>query len=167
MLHDIGKVGIPDSILRKPARLTLTEFNVMKSHTKIGAHALDAALRLSASAPFLSVAHQIALYHHERWDGTGYPFGMAQRRIPLPARVLAVADVYDALRSRRVYKDDYSHEEAVATIEAGAGTQFDPVIVESFSRNEAEFDSVVSEFSDAPIAEGEADLSGAFATAQC
>lgn len=142
VLHDIGKVGIPDAILCKPSRLTSAEFNVMKTHTRIGAHTLDAALRVASGAPFLSIAHQIALYHHERWDGSGYPLGLAGHHIPLPARILAVADVYDALTSRRVYKKNSTHEEAVAEIADASGAHFDPLIVAAFLRHEQEFDDI-------------------------
>ncbi|HPF40572.1 MAG TPA: response regulator [Phycisphaerae bacterium] len=149
VLHDIGKVGIPDAILRKPARLTEAEFNVMKTHTSIGAHALNTALRMSEGAPFLNVAHEIALYHHERWDGNGYPFGLAREDIPLSARILAVADVYDALRSRRVYKKGQGHDEAAAIIADAAGEQFDPVVVDAFISNERRFDALRESISDA------------------
>lgn len=150
VLHDIGKVGIPDAILRKPARLTPAEFRVMQTHTKIGAHTLDTALRMSSGAPFLNVAHEIALYHHERWDGSGYPFGLSQESIPLSARILAVADVYDALRSRRVYKQGLGHDESASIIADASGVQFDPVVVDAFIQNERQFDalreSVIEDF---------------------
>lgn len=142
VLHDIGKVGIPDAILRKPGLLTRAEFKVMKSHTRIGARSLRTALRLSCGAPFLNVAHQIALHHHERWDGSGYPSGLTTHHIPLSARILAVADVYDALTTRRVYKESSTHEEAIATIVDGAGTHFDPLIVNSLVQHQSEFDDI-------------------------
>ncbi|MCB9854906.1 MAG: response regulator [Phycisphaerales bacterium] len=142
VLHDIGKVGIPDAILRKPGRLTPEEFSVMKTHTKIGAHTLDTALRLSSGAPFLNVAHEIALLHHERWDGSGYPYGLSHTEIPLSARILAVADVYDALRSRRLYKVGVGHDEAAATLADAAGSQFDPVVIDAFIANERRFDAL-------------------------
>lgn len=133
-LHDIGKVGIPDSILLKPGRLTDEEFAVMKSHTTLGFEAIKSAERGldNTDMTFLRFAREIALTHHERWDGTGYPQGLAGHAIPLSGRIMTVADVYDALISERVYKPAFPHEVAVAEIESGRGTQFDPVVVDAF-----------------------------------
>lgn len=133
-LHDIGKVGIPDSVLLKPGPLTAEEFDVMKTHTTIGYEALKAAERAMArsDSSFLRLAREIALTHHERWDGTGYPQGLAGEAIPIAGRLMAVADVYDAMISARVYKPAYPHEYAVSEIVAGSGTHFDPAIVEVF-----------------------------------
>lgn len=132
-LHDIGKVGIPDSILLKPGKLTEDEFEVMKRHSEIGAKILGDLVIESHHAGFLNMAARIARFHHERWDGQGYPIGLAGREIPLPARIIAVADVYDALTSERPYKRAWSPQRAKSTIESGAGTQFDPLIVAAFT----------------------------------
>ena len=139
-LHDIGKVGIPDHILLKPGKLTREEFEIMKTHTLIGGTALKAAVeRASLDRSFLDMATLIAYHHHERWDGNGYPFGLKSDNIPLSARITTVADVYDALTSRRVYKQAFPHEKARGIILNGAGSQFDPVIVEAFKRRENDF----------------------------
>ncbi len=131
-LHDIGKVGIPDSILRKPGRLTPAEFEVMKQHTTIGAEALEQAMHLTGSGGFLRMAVDIARDHHERFDGTGYPSGLKGLAIPLPARIVALADVYDALTSVRVYKEAYPPEQARSLILEQEGKHFDPAVVEAF-----------------------------------
>lgn len=132
-LHDIGKVGIPDSILLKPGPLTPEEWKVMRTHTTLGAHAIEAAEHdIGHSVDFLTIAHQIALSHHERWDGAGYPQGLAGEQIPLAARIMAVADVFDALISPRVYKRALGADEAFRIIVGDAGTRFDPAIVEAF-----------------------------------
>ena len=133
-LHDIGKVGIPDSILLKPGPLTKDEFEVMKRHSEIGAKILGDLVIESQHAGFLKMAARIARFHHERWDGTGYPIGISGQEIPLAARIVAVADVYDALTSERPYKSAWSPLRAKETIEEGAGTQFDPEIVSAFAR---------------------------------
>lgn len=132
-LHDLGKVGIPDSILLKPGPLTDAEWQVMRTHTTIGARAIEMAER-DANQPsdFLAIAKQIALSHHERWDGLGYPQGLAGTRIPLAARLMAVADVFDALVSPRVYKRAMPPEEAYRIVVDDAGTRFDPDVVEAF-----------------------------------
>jgi len=138
-LHDIGKVGIPDSILLKPGRYSNEEFELMKAHTTIGAETLDAALAQCPGARFLQVAREIALSHHERYDGRGYPQGLRGDQIPLAARIVAVADVYDALTSRRVYKDAFSHQVARSTILKDSGTHFDPDVVDAFLAVESQF----------------------------
>lgn len=133
-LHDIGKIGIPDRILLKPGRLEPEEFEVMKTHPTIGRDAIHNAEKLFETPfNFLILAREIAYSHHERWDGTGYPDGIAGEAIPAAGRIMAVADVYDALRSHRVYKPAMPHAEAVATIEKGSGSHFDPDIVAAFS----------------------------------
>jgi putative two-component system response regulator len=131
-LHDIGKVGIPDSILLKPGKLTQEEFEVMKLHTIYGGDALDQAEKRLGGNSFLQVAREIAYYHHERWDGTGYPNGLSEEEIPLCGRIMAVADVYDALISKRCYKPPFSHAKAVELIVQGSGSQFDPNIIDVF-----------------------------------
>jgi putative two-component system response regulator len=138
-LHDIGKVGIPDAILRKPGRLTAAEFEVMKQHTTIGAEALEQAMQLTGCGGFLAMAVDIARYHHERFDGTGYPSGLKGLAIPLPARIVALADVYDALTSVRVYKEAYPPEQARAMILEQEGRHFDPAVVEAFRSRFADF----------------------------
>jgi len=141
-LHDIGKVAIPDSILLKPGRLSDREFEIMKSHTTIGAATLDAALDRFPNVKFLQMARDIAASHHERWDGTGYPKGLSGNSIPLPARIVAVADVYDALVSKRVYKSALAHEVARGIITEEGGSHFDQRVVESFLRCSAQFEEV-------------------------
>ncbi len=141
-LHDIGKVGIPDHILLKPGPLTEAEFVVMRSHATIGARAIEKAEHdVGGALDYFTVARQVALSHHERWDGRGYPQGLAGRAIPLAARIMAVADVFDALISARVYKRPLPPEEARRIILADAGTRFDPDVVQAFERG---FDRLVT-----------------------
>jgi len=148
-LHDIGKVGIPDAILLKPGALDAAEFEIMKTHTTLGLETIAAAEKLlDAPSTFLSVARQIACSHHEKWDGSGYPHALAGEAIPLPARLMAVADVYDALISRRVYKEPFSHERAVSMIEAGSGSHFDPTVVSAFLIEIETFRSIAQRFQD-------------------
>ena len=132
-LHDIGKVGIPDRILLKPGRFDAAEFEIMKTHTTLGYEAIEhAEKQLGMHVDFLSTAKEIALSHQEKWDGSGYPQGLAGDAIPVSARLMAVADVYDALISRRVYKEGMPHEKAVAIIIEGRGNHFDPDMVDAF-----------------------------------
>lgn len=131
-LHDIGKVGVEDSILRKAGPLTADERARMQLHTQIGAECLQEIEHRLGSTNFLQMAHEIVSSHHEWWNGQGYPLGLAGQQIPLAGRIVAVADVYDALRNKRVYKDALPHDECVALIADAAGTQFDPVVVEVF-----------------------------------
>jgi putative two-component system response regulator len=139
-LHDIGKVGIPDAILLKPGKLTFEEFEIMKGHSAIGRDAIaKAEAQLGVSANFLSVAKEIAGGHHEKWNGTGYPDGLAGTAIPLSARLMALADVYDALISKRVYKDSFPRDKAEGIILEGNGTHFDPEIVKAFMHLKDEF----------------------------
>ena len=148
-LHDIGKVGIPDRILLKPGRLDAAEFEIMKTHTTLGRDAIENALkRVGVHIPLLEIAKEIALSHQEKWDGSGYPEGLAGEAIPLSARLMAVADVYDALISRRVYKAPMSHEQAAAIIVAGAGQHFDPDISDAFVALQAQFQMISSRFDD-------------------
>jgi len=139
VLHDIGKIGIPDAILLKPGRLTATEFAVMKRHCEYGSLALSSAEEDGEGFSFLSMGQEITRFHHERWDGSGYPNGLAGIAIPLAARIVALADVYDALTSVRSYKSAYSHEQARALIVAESGGHFDPRIVSAFVRGERHF----------------------------
>ena len=132
-LHDLGKIGIRDDVLRKPGRLDPEEFDHVKTHARAGWAALDVARRhLGGSNPLVDMAAEIALHHHEKWDGSGYPDGLAGDEIPIAARIMALADVYDALTSRRVYKDPVTHEKAMGIIRQGAGSHFDPRMVEVF-----------------------------------
>lgn len=131
-LHDIGKVGIPDSILLKPGALTEEEWQVMKRHTVIGAETLEHVQAVSGESSFLRTAHEIAGSHHEKWDGSGYPRGLAGANIPLSARIMALADCYDALTTWRPYKDPWSHAEALALILEERGRHFDPQVVDAF-----------------------------------
>ncbi len=147
-LHDIGKVGIPDSVLLKPARLSAEEFEVMKTHAKIGAETLDAALREYPGATFLQMARDIAAAHHERYDGAGYPKGLRGDGIPLCGRIVALADVYDALTSKRIYKDAYGHEHARTIITSESGSHFDPDVVLAFLQCEAKFLAIREEFNE-------------------
>jgi putative two-component system response regulator len=138
-LHDIGKVGIPDAILLKPGRLSEREFAILKKHTLIGAGALERAAAHTGCGGFLKMAADIARSHHERWDGSGYPDGLRGHDIPLPARIVALADVYDALTSVRVYKSAYEPEVARIMIEEQSGKHFDPAIVDAFQERYHEF----------------------------
>jgi putative two-component system response regulator len=131
-LHDIGKVGIPDRILLKPGKLEPEEFNVMKQHTIIGAQTLEAVYEKYQSNVFIEMGIAIARSHHEWWDGTGYPDGLAGNDIPLCARIMAIADVYDALRTTRCYKQAMPHEAAIAIIREESGNHFDPAVVNTF-----------------------------------
>lgn len=139
VLHDIGKVGIPDAILLKPGRLTPKEFEVMKQHCRYGSDILAGVESQGESTTFLGLGRVIALRHHERWDGCGYPDGVSGNDIPLAARIVSLVDVYDALTSTRVYKAAYSHDEAKRLITKESGGQFDPLVMESFLRQEADF----------------------------
>jgi putative two-component system response regulator len=172
-LHDIGKVGIPDAILLKPGRLTPQEFEIMKAHASIGAQAIGDAIRSvqQAQAPtgqnastadavltakslsFLETTRQVAGSHHEKWDGSGYPEGLAGDAIPLPARLMALADVYDALLSKRHYKAAMTQQETVDIIAQGRGTHFDPDIVDAFMALQSQFADIARHFVDNPTPE--------------
>lgn len=146
-LHDIGKVGIPDHILLKPGALTHEEFEVMKTHTTLGREAILRAERLmDKPETFLRFAKEIVYCHHEKWNGTGYPERLSGERIPLSARLMAVADVYDALTSKRVYKDAMSHEQAVEIIVGDSGIHFDPDIVKVFVKNKHKFKEIAERY---------------------
>ncbi len=141
-LHDIGKVGIPDNILLKPGKLTPEEFEIMKQHVTIGCQTLDAAYTACPSAEYLRLARDIAATHHEKFDGTGYPHGMGGTEIPLCGRIVALADVYDALTTKRVYKDAMPHDQARRIILEGRGAHFDPDVVDAFLVREEAFQEV-------------------------
>ena len=145
-LHDIGKVGIPDAVLLKPARLSDREFEIMKGHTLIGAETLDAVLKFSPGTEFLVMSRDIALTHHEHWAGGGYPRGIRGEDIPLAGRIVALADVYDALTSKRVYKGAFTHEVATGIILGASGQQFDPAVVATFVDLQSKFNAVRERF---------------------
>lgn len=161
-LHDIGKVGIPDQILHKPGRLTPEEFAIMKTHAQIGADAIAGAMRRVVEDPtvvhdkasertslaFLEIAYQIAGGHHEKWDGSGYPHGLGGEAIPLPARLMALADVFDALSCRRIYKPAFPMDEVNGIIVAGRGKHFDPDIVDAYLAIEHEFIDIAQRYAD-------------------
>jgi putative two-component system response regulator len=147
-LHDIGKVGIPDQILLKPGKLTAEEYAIMQTHTTLGAATLDAALQRYPDADFLRFARDIAACHHERYDGSGYPRGLLGEEIPLCARVVAVADVYDAVTSNRIYRKAMTHDEARQLILDGSGKHFDPDVVSAFFDLEDQFVAICREFKD-------------------
>ncbi|MDR3588248.1 MAG: response regulator [Negativicutes bacterium] len=152
ILHDIGKVGIPDAILLKPGKLTFEEFEYMKRHTTIGADTLK-IVHSKHRHSSIELAMNIARYHHERWDGRGYPEGLAGKVIPVAARIMAIADVYDALRSLRSYKPALSHEASVKIMVAERGTHFDPDLFDAFMANQEEFARIFAEFSPERLAE--------------
>jgi len=141
-LHDIGKVGIPDSVLLKPGRLTDEERAVMEKHTLIGGETLLSIRSKFGADQFIDMGIEIALQHHEKWDGSGYPFGLKEENISIAARIVAIADVYDALTSERVYKDAMSHSKASGIIDEGKGSHFDPEIVDAFDANSESFDQI-------------------------
>lgn len=144
-LHDIGKVGIPDSVLLKPGRFTPQERRVMERHSALGGDCLHAIQEQLGEDDFLSLSTEIAYYHHERWDGTGYPTQKKQIEIPLSARIVALADVYDALTSKRPYKEPMSHERAKKIILEGSGSHFDPDVVAAFTEAETAFLAIAAE----------------------
>lgn len=148
-MHDIGKLGIPDSILLKPGQLTKEEFTIMKTHTIIGARLLE-----DAHSPVVEMARVIALSHHEKWDGTGYPDGLGAEDIPLVGRIVAIADVFDALTSSRPYKSAWSIDKAVAEIKRGSGNHFDPDLIQCFEKALPEIIEVNQMYQDEPNMEG-------------
>jgi putative two-component system response regulator len=147
-LHDIGKVGIPDHILLKNGKLSDEEFGIMKTHTVLGAATLRAADQEHPGNSFLQIGIEIAESHHEKWDGSGYPCGLAGEAIPLTARILALADVYDALRTKRCYKEAFSHQKSCDIIAESKGTHFDPDVVDCFFATEQDFQAVWSRLSE-------------------
>lgn len=147
-LHDVGKVGIPDAILLKPGKLTDDEFEIMKTHAQLGADSLAVAERQLGGNSFMTYARQIAQTHHEKWDGTGYPNGLKGADIPIAGRLMAVADVYDALISKRVYKPAFPHEKAMGIIRDGAGRHFDPDVVAAFIAREDQVRAIARQYAD-------------------
>lgn len=152
-LHDIGKVSIPDHVLLKPGRLDDQEFEIMKTHASAGAETLDKALQKHPGAAFLRMARDIAGGHHERFDGKGYPSGLIAEQTPLAARIFSVADVYDALVSKRVYKKAFTHAVAKDIIVKGSGSQFDPDVVDAFIRCEKQFQQITTDLVDGMAAD--------------
>lgn len=148
MLHDVGKIGIPDSVLLKPGRLTTEEFETMKRHCRLGESLLK-----GGESRLLTLAAEVALTHHERWDGTGYPDGLAGEEIPLSGRIVTLADVFDALTSRRVYRGAICVEDAIRIIEHGQGTQFDPALVSAFISSREVLEAIRSSNPDVTPAE--------------
>jgi PAS domain S-box-containing protein len=148
-LHDVGKVAIPDAILHKPGKLTDDEWVIMKTHNMVGEEILSSANHgASHLETVIGMAIKIAGGHHEHWDGSGYPRGLKNEAIPLPARVMAIADVYDALVSKRVYKKSWPHKQAIEYIISNSGTQFDPIIVHAFVLEEDNLNEIAQEYSD-------------------
>jgi len=145
-LHDIGKVSIPDNILLKPGKLTDEEFAIIKTHTTNGAQTLLEVKERYPENKFIEIGRKIALSHHEKWDGSGYPFGLKGEEIPLEGRIMAIVDVYDALRSKRVYKAAYSHETSIAIIAVGSGLHFDPKLIDVFLKYATTFDALYTNF---------------------
>lgn len=141
-MHDIGKVGIPDAVLLKPGAFTPEERAIMERHTRIGHETLVAIRHRVGEDELLNMGAEVALLHHERWDGRGYPHGLAGEAIPLAARIVALADVYDALRSKRTYKDSMSHAQACEIIRKGSGTHFDPAVAAAFELTQQKFDEI-------------------------
>lgn len=147
-LHDIGKVSIPDNILQKPGKLTPEEFGIMKKHTIRGSATLSKVRDRYPGNAFINMGIALTRSHHEKWDGTGYPDGLAEDAIPLCGRIMAVADVYDALRSKRPYKEGFSHEKSCSIIRDGAGQHFDPAIVDAFCTMEPQFEELYNRMTD-------------------
>lgn len=147
-LHDIGKVGVRDSILLKPGKLTTEEFAEMKLHTKYGRDTLRVAEKKLGSDSFLRYAREIAYSHHEKWDGSGYPLGLAGNNIPVPGRLMAIADIYDALISKRIYKPPFPHKKAVSIMIKGKGSHFDPDMADAFMELNKTFRQIALKFAD-------------------
>ncbi|MBR5377279.1 MAG: HD domain-containing protein [Lachnospiraceae bacterium] len=145
-LHDIGKISVSDVILNKPARLNDMEFEMMKTHTTAGKEVIEKVIATMPDADYMEEAKNVAGYHHEKWDGSGYPEGLAGEEIPLSARIMAVADVFDALVSKRCYKDSFSYEKAMSIIKEEAGTHFDPLVADAFLKSEKEVTEVADRF---------------------
>jgi putative two-component system response regulator len=145
-LHDIGKASISDEILQKPGKLTDEEFEIMKKHTTYAKEAIESGEKVIGTNTFLSIAKDIVSSHHEKWDGSGYPSGLAGNDIPLAGRIMAIADVYDALISKKAYKPPFPHSRAVFIIEDAAGLQFDPIIAKVFSKVQGKFKEIALQY---------------------
>ena len=157
-MHDIGKVGVPDAVLLKRGKLTAEEYRLVQQHPNVGADTLLAIREQFDKDPLVDMSIAVTLGHHERWDGKGYPMGLKGEAIPLAARIVSVADVYDALSAKRVYKPALSHEESAKIIRSGSGTQFDPAVVEAFNRVHDRLREVAENLEDAPTPRGDAVL---------
>lgn len=142
-MHDVGKIGIPDLILLKPDKLNPLEWEIMKQHTVIGARILK-----GSDAEFIRMGESIAKTHHEKWDGSGYPFGLKESGIPIAGRIVAIADVFDALTSKRPYKEPFSVEKSFAIIREGRGTHFDPAVVDAFFAVQEEILAIMKQYAD-------------------
>ncbi|QPM68394.1 HD-GYP domain-containing protein [Atribacter laminatus] len=147
-LHDIGKVGVPDAILLKPGKVTPVEYEEIKKHSIYGADTLAEVLKYFPENQFLQMGVELARYHHEKWDGTGYPEGLVGKDIPLSARIIALADYYDALTSIRCYREAFSHEETIQMIYRESGRHFDPDVVKAFRLLDKEFKRIRQEIQD-------------------
>lgn len=147
-LHDIGKVGIPDQILLKPGKLTREEFDIMKTHTLVGGDTLKAADEEAGGNSFLMMGRDIAYFHHEKWDGSGYPYSLSGEDIPLPARIVALGDAYDALTSKRPYKEPFSHEKSRDIILEAGGSHFDPDVINAFKARDSRFTTIRDKYQD-------------------
>jgi putative two-component system response regulator len=148
-LYDMGTIGIPDRILLKPSRLTPAEYDIMKTHTTLARQAIESAEKaLGCTHPFLQTVKELAYSHQEKWDGSGYPQGLVEDHIPVSARLMAIADVYDALISHKVYKDGVSHEQAAGIIFQGRASHFDPDMVDAFIEIQDEFAAIAQRFAD-------------------
>jgi putative two-component system response regulator len=148
-LYDMGTIGIPDRILLKPSRLTPAEYDIMKTHTTLARQAMESAEKaLGCTHPFLQTVKELAYSHQEKWDGSGYPQGLLEEHIPVSARLMAIADVYDALISHKVYKDGVSHEHAMGVIFQGRASHFDPDMVDAFIEMQEEFAAIAQRFAD-------------------
>jgi putative two-component system response regulator len=148
-IYDMGNIAVPDRVLLKPGRLTPFEISIMRTHTTAAYNAIEQAERtMGRSSPMLTIAKQLVLSHQEKWDGSGYPQGLSGKQIPLSARIMAVADVFDALISNKVYKDGVAHEQAVRIILGERGAQFDPDVVDAFFQVQAEFKAIAQRYAD-------------------
>ena len=145
-LHDIGKVGIPDAVLKKPGKFTVDEYEIMKTHSKLGADIIKESLEYYEHNPLLEVGYNIALYHHEKWDGSGYPHGLKGDKIPIEAQLMSIADVYDALISKRRYKDSFTYEKAESIILSERGKSFNPILVDIFIKEKESFKTISLEW---------------------
>ena len=147
-LHDFGKIAIPDSVLNKPGKFTPEEYEVMKKHAQKGAGIVARILQNSDDLKFKNIAVNVAHYHHEKWNGAGYPCGLAEKEIPLEARIMALADVFDALVSKRVYKDQFSYDKAFSIIEESSGSHFDPELCRRFLKCRPRIEALYDSYTD-------------------